>query len=422
MKIDQKQKILIIDVWSKSQDLVSEIVKVRDNKEIEFLFVHLGSYGEDLEFGKKEKQIAHNFKIRDIGFYNGKKIKEVLLLEKPIEVIFFSLDTLMLRSVYFIASGLGISTTLIAHGVHSLHGRLSVGGSNQTTVASRFKFLTMNIKRYVCHLLPQLISGILIAKMTCGELQDLYLELIGRVKGHSASVVNLSRLNKAIVLINRDRLFFQQKYRVSAEKISVALPQDFVLNLEPFSPSNFNFDKPHAFYIEAGYSGLGWVFKSEIEYAEFIIQSTKSISTLAGFFYMKIKPYPVQRFDQLSDLLRSSDIKVHDEMQSVIKRLATCQPLIISEPSTLTLYFMSLGYPIIWNDVEPFGKDLYSDWLLTYPRSKLLSEFQVNCSGDVRALFAEDQVVNQWIEFNLHFKNKFRYKEAWAEAFDDNKI
>ncbi len=394
-------KVLCFDSWTVGSYHYVRLIEEFKKNNIELMLLHLESWGGQ---HVQTEQVIEGLRIRDISYYKNIGFSKILDLEKPNLVIFLSTETFAHRAFQRLCHFKKIPTINLYHavvGVLPFDGK-ELHGFNLT---GHFKNISRHFRKTVLNAIPAYILSLI---QTSAELsvwikllKDIYFRAIGKWIFNPASDATSTQ---TCVYTDVDRLNAISKYgHTPTEVHTVGNPDLIKFGLsEDLICSAIN-QNDHQIkqivYIDSGISSHGWVFNSDRDYLNYLINCAEQVQQNGFQLAIKLKPHPAERKNYLSVELANKNIKTI-ENDIFIEQLLKSTACMI-EPTTLGLIPTLIGLPVFLVHMPPLANVMYGEVYTTYPRaitlnkiaglSKLLDEENSKCNVEE---------VKKWIENN----------------------
>ena len=107
-------KVIGFDAWTQGVFHYERLVDAFAKKGLKLTLIHLGSWGN--EKGRPAEELIGALQVRDISFYSGRGLAEILALENPCAVIFLSTDAFAHRAFNRYCRQRNLPTIHLFHG------------------------------------------------------------------------------------------------------------------------------------------------------------------------------------------------------------------------------------------------------------------------------------------------------------------
>lgn len=369
-------KVLGFDGWTMGAHHYVRLLDTFAEKNIELVLTHLGSWGDDK--GRKKEESINGLTVRDISYYGNSDFDGILALEQPDLVLFLSTETFAHRAFQRYCKRRGIPTLYLYHGLVSV---TVFDGKNEPyrlNVLGQVKFVFRQAYKSLAHTFPAYAKSLFKTSAKFHEwirfLQDITYRLMGKTIFFPAAD---SVATKCCVYTAADVQDATSRFKLSGSDIVVVGNPDllaFGMTSESLGEmvAYDSSGSKNVMYIDSGMPSLGYNFKSEKEYGEYIIDLGNRLNLQHRNIMVKLKPHPVEHKEYMTDLLSKNNIEIVGNKE-FIEKLKTCCAC-ITEPSTLGLLPTLIGIPLFMARFGPMESLLYGNVFTEYPRAQYLDD------------------------------------------------
>lgn len=401
MNISTQYKIIGFDSWTGGAHFFERYVEVFAKMGLDLSLIHLGSWGGDANRPDNEK--IGNLFLRDVKHFSQKSFLEIIEIEKPSAVIFLSNHTFAHRAFNRLCHYRNIPT------IHVFHGLVTVQdfGSNSAykiNPIAQVRFIIERVFKLFRFVMPEYIRALYQTNASLSEwirfaIDIVYLSLGATPKAFAKD----SKTDCCCVFTAADTDYAVTKYGYAQKDVvPVGNPDLITFGLtETLIGSrvlNAQNESNEVIYIDTGLVYTGYVFESQTEFTQHIIE-TRNVLQYQGK-HLVFKPHP-QHLRHKSVISALTDAKIDIcSNTDFIQRLQVCCACIV-EPSTVSLIPALVGLPLFLASYGKLKNQKYGDAVTSYPRSVVLSNLK-----DFSSLLATDSAnideasIRKWIEIN----------------------
>jgi hypothetical protein len=391
--------VLGFDSWTGGAHNFARLVPAFRRFGLELRLLHIGSWGGDVTSPKEET--IGELPVRDVSWYGGRSLVEILELESPTAVLFLSNDVFAHRAFNRYCALRGIPT------IHLYHGLVEI----QSTVGDRmYKVNPITQLFYVLKRIPKALA----------RVWPLYAQALHKThasfhdwKRFASDIINLtmgkyipvaapdSRTNACAVYAEADVGHAMKKYGYSRADVHVVGNPDlskFKLTdqLLGIAHSTARTPNDEIVYVDTGLIYAGMVFAGP---ADFLAHLTDLAKTLAVHgLKLATKLHPDHHRTNLPAEITKRGIRViHDG--EFVNALLKCRAAMV-EPSTAALIPSLLGLPVLMVAFGKLQNQKYGKILMNYPRGALLTDATAVTSTIVHIEQETKLEVDSWIRTN----------------------
>ena len=398
----KKIKIIAFDSWTVGSIHFQRLVDEFTNRGYEFVFVHVGTWGSDVNRASEEK--IEKIHVRDISFYPKKTLIGILDYEKPDIVIFLSIQTFIHRAFNRYCLSRGIKT------IHMYHGLINIYPETGFEIVNKKAyriFVLSKIGKVILTVFPVYAISLLKTGGTWSDwkrfISDTYKMALG-IKNKKGSKDSLT--SKCAVFIEADVSHPVNYYGFLESNVVVIGNPDLIRfslvedQLNSWK-DNVADRKKTIMYIDTGSIELGLFFNGSQDFLDHLIKTSKSLFKDGYQMQIKLKPsafYGLE-YSIFSQILVNNNIELIDNETFIeaLNKVSAC----IVETTTVALIPALLGVPIL---LAKYGKlcNLGFGQVLTgYPKSRFLYSLDnVSQLLNEIKLQNDEKILESWIENN----------------------
>jgi hypothetical protein len=341
---------------------------------LELTLIHVGSWGHDV--GRPTEEWSGRLRIRDITHYAGMSFRQILEHERPVAVLFLSMQPFAHRAFNRYCKQLGIPT------LHMYHGIVRVQDTTLERVCpidwrSHLARIATVVWKNLTRVWPAYVRSLWDTRAPINDLRWFGIVVWRQILGTSYSgIAAPDAATTAICVytpadiahaVNRYRLPIGAVHAVGnpdLERFGVASADLGVFLSTTDPPSNA------VMYIDCAFIDIGLVFAGLNDYTAHMVQTNKAL--LAQGFRMVVKLHPAHFRTGLRERLVDNGIDVC-ENDAFLTRLKNCCAC-ISEPSSLAVIPALIGMPLLLAAYGKMRDQRYGEVLTSYPRVQRLTD------------------------------------------------
>lgn len=403
MPLKRRIKVLGFDGWTLGFRHFCRLREAFVEAGIEFLLIHLGSWGD--EPGRPKDEWIEGLRVRDISFYEGCDFDDILSLEAPDAVLLLSTETFLHRAMLRYCAARRIPTIHLFHGVI---GVVPVSAATQTYTVDGFGHLRYSVERSIKFLRRTALTYAAALGRTnasTAEWRRFGLDVSERARGREISIpARDSRTDVCCVYTPADLEVAETKWQYGGEGLFVVGNPDLTMlglaesDLGSWRPTSTS-TRPRIVYIDSGISSHGWNFSSDAAYGRYLLECSNSLKLQGIDLVVKLKPHPPARYQQLARMLESHgvDLVENSSLKDELRSSAGC----IVEPSTLSIVPCLVGCPVFLCKVGPLSTLVYGELFNSYPHATDLFRWQdISRGGLAREADDDHGQLRTWIDRN----------------------
>ena len=378
-QMNYKYKVLAIDGWTLGANNFERLCEPLSKLNIEILLIHLGSYGDEVRTSKSEK--IGKLNVRDISYYNGLNYEKILKLESPDLVIFLSTETFLHRAFIRYCNKLKIPTLYHFHGILSIiymeytKKGVNINKHYNISIIAHLFFILKRIPKAIQYTLLIYFKSLIKTQATLNDYLILFKDILYGFLGKKNQKSSFDSITTyCAVFIPQDVNYAEKKCGIKKENILVIGNPDFVkfgledtmLGVRLGNNNTLN----EVIYIETALFINGLHFKTIDDYINYLLIFKIKLNELG--YKLIIKPHPSTVHEKHHLIMQNMGLLLCDN-SNFISNLLNCKAC-ICEPSSLFLIPAMIGANIFLPKFGELQSQLYSDLVLSYPRSFLLTD------------------------------------------------
>ncbi len=335
--------------------------------------------------------------MRDISFYAGRSLREILELEKPRAVIFTSVDAFAHRAFNRYCRAGNVPTLHLFHGLQHL-----MEIPFKTKPVPRLWRLRHHVRKLLRYFLPVYARSLWETKASLAEWRKFVRDIGARMRGVRArTAASDSKTDRACVYIDSDIDIAMTRYGHSEREVfAVGNPDLVSFGLTaPMvgSCARQTSDYNDVMYIETALTEYGFVYESRADFVKHVLDTAAELALQNK--RLVFKPHPAQAPPVVSAIANAGiDVCTKEDFLSRLQRCCAA----ITEPSTASLIPALLGLPLFLAKYGKLRGQSFGELLHSYPRARSL----VDLRDFGTLLFTEGAELDvertrKWIEKNI---------------------
>ncbi len=366
---------------------------------LDLQLLHIGSWGGDM--GRPKEETIGELRVRDISYYQGKNLSEILDVESPSAVLFLSNDVFAHRALNRYCCSKNIATIHLYHGLVEIQ---SVSGNKiyKANFLAQLFFVLKRLPKAFVRIWPLYVHALFKTNANFEDWKRFALDIINLTIGKYISVAAQdSRTNACAVYVEADVGHAMKKYGYSRADVHVVGNPDlskFKLTDQMLGIANSTARVPNneVVYIDTGLIYAGMVFSGP---ADFLLHLTDLAKTLATQgLQLAIKLHPDHHRTNFPSEITAQGIRVVQDVDFV-DSLVKCRAAMV-EPSTAALIPSLLGLPVLMVAFGKLHEQKYGKILMDYPRGALVTDAADVVSAIARIEQESKPEVAAWIRTN----------------------
>ncbi len=396
------KSIICFDSWTAGAHHFARLVPVFRSKGYELILIHIGSWGHDK--GRPREEQINGLLVRDISYYQDKNSGNILSLERPVAVLFLSTRAFAQMAVLRYAKQIEIPTCHLYHGLVRVQ---AVDDSSRpaykSSLVSHVRLLTQRIIKNISILIPVYLRALIETRADRRIWYGFFAFLLNRTAGRQkVEFLPGTETTIGCIYTSADVSHMERNYRISLDKIFVVGNPDLIsfgLEEKDLALALTRHASPlkQVLYIDTALVSSGLVFRSDVEFANYLKSIKSGFEGLGYTMLVKLHPahYRTNFPNHLRDL--GFDLCENTEFKNQLLRSTA----VITEPSSAAMIPSLLGLPVFLSNLGPLKIQRYGEVLTSYPLARHLYRM-----ADFESLLLEMQkstqhsVVLEWIREN----------------------
>lgn len=366
------KKVIGFDSWTGGAQNFERVASALAARGVEFLVVHIGSWGGDA--GRAEQEQVGAVRYRDIRAYGSNRLDDVLAAEQPDAVLFLSTDTFAHRAFNRLCRRRGIPTLHLYHGLVSVQ-EVGPVRAYKVNLLSHAKFVLERIPKALRYIWPAYGASLL---RTGGGLRDwgrflgdILVMASGR-RPHTAAPD--ARTSKCCVYVVADVAHAVQRYGFeSANVVPVGNPDLARFGLDERtvgSQLSGTGGRTDVMYVDTGLVYTGFVFNSAAQFLRHLVDTRDALAKQGR--RLVFKPHPDHARTTMLDDLRAAGVELCSNAEFIPRLLGCCAAIV--EPTSLAVVPALVGLPLFLAQYGPLAGQRYGTVLTSYARHRPLTD------------------------------------------------
>jgi hypothetical protein len=393
------RKVIAFDSWTGGANNLERLVDAFAERDLELLLIHVGSWGHDP--GKQTEERIGKLRVRDIAFYGGKSLPQIIETERPDAVLFLSTQAFVHRAFNRYCARIGIPTLHLYHGIVNVQSTKATR-LNPLNLRSQAALAFSRLGKNLRCIWPTYAAALWRTQAGLKEwwwfAYDVWRQVSGRqYAGPAASDASTSA---CCVYTETDVSHAVGRYGMARASVHVVGNPDllrFRLNEADLGSSlrRHADDSRVVMYVDTALIEAGAVFDSAEEFARHLRATQQALATQG--FRLAVKLHPAHARTGVQRLLTGIDLCEDD----FLARLKHCCA-VITEPTSAALIPALLGLPLFLARYDALRDQQYGDVLTGYPNAVALhglDDFSELLAKVRRG--ANEAQVTRWIAANV---------------------
>jgi hypothetical protein len=407
--------VLGFDSWTQGSVYFDRLVPELEQRGYRLILIHLGSWGHDP--GRPAEERIGQLTLRDIGFYGGKGFRDILELERPAGVIYFSTRSLAHQAFNLYCRFLGIPTVHLYHGLATVQAFQSGGSAFRVNWLNQLTLVSTRLGKNLFKIWPTYLRALVDTRARPSAWLDFLQQLSNKIQGKITPAPLAATTDAGCVYTAADVEHMQRNYHIPDDYISVVGNPD----VSGFGLSEGNLahcldnegGTNEVLYIDTAFNESGMVFSDADAFAQHLVQSAEALSRQGLKLVAKL--HPAHGRTGVADTLRSQGVAICSGSEFV-ERLMQAKAALV-EPSTAALIPALLGLPLLLAEYGPLTGQAYGEALTGYPRACSLTNI-ADASRIIDEVRSSDRLdaSRVWIDQNSGPLPASRMSERAAEA------
>jgi len=395
------KKVIAFDSWTQGSVNLERLVPAFKEKGLDLMLIHIGSWGHDRNRSKEE--YIGQLLVRDISYYRGMSLNDILAKEKPCAVLFLSTTAFAHRAFNRYCKQLNIPTIHRYHGLVRVQPVELASNTYKINLYRQVKIIFGRIGKQIKYIWPFYIKSLLKTNATfkewCRFIQDIIYQGLGR--SYLSIAAPDSTTDICCVYTEADISHAVERYRMKANYVFAVGNPDImkfgVKEEDLGSALYFNKPKDEIVYIDTALIDVGAVFSCVSDFVEHILVTEEKLKSQG--YKLAVKLHPVHFITGTSETHRNKGIELCTNGEFV-SRLKTARAAIV-EPSSAAMIPALLGLPLLLAQFGKLAGQQYGQVLTSYPRARFLKNLE-----SIKEILKEEekacdvQTVWNWIREN----------------------
>jgi hypothetical protein len=398
------KKVLGFDSWTGGAIHYQHLLTAFNARSMQLSLAHIGSWGNEPLCPPTSQ--FDNLLMRDITFYKGNSLEEILDIERPDAVILTSTDTFAHRAFIRYCKQRSIPTLNLYHG---LLGATDTDAESAAAIAlfSHIRYVLSKLGKLFKHTFPCYIKSLLKTKANRKDwgrfISDIFLMAAG-VKPWNRMAAADSKTTKCAVYIKADVDHAMRFHGFSKEDVHEVGIMDllkFGLSQEMIgswtAPPECSLTP--IMYIECGLPSQSMCYADTQGFVNHLLMTSDAL--IAQGYRMRLKLKPNQYYSKsIEEKLTGSQIELVTN-ENFLETLMECAACIV-ETSTLAMLPALLGMPLLLAKYGDLTSLRFGSLLTGCPRSYPLKD--VSDISDILlkdAKTSDRTKLNSWIDLNV---------------------
>lgn len=401
----QITKIIGFDSWTGGSHHYERLLPALEAQSIHLTLVHIGSWGNELHCPHERRM--GNLLVRDIEFYGGDSLENILDIEQPDAVILLSTHTFAHRALIRYCKQRSIPTLNLYHGLLSVGDEVDGTGVPKVSHLAHLKYILSKIGKLFQHTFPCYIKALIRTKATHKDWSRFISDVFQLAIGIDPSLVQASddaRTSKCAVYVQADVEHAIRCYGLMKEDVIVVGNPDFSRfglaqsMIGKWSPPSNGIEKS-IMYIECGYSSVGVVFSGTQGFVNHLIETSKSLAAQGYKMRLKLKPNQVNS-KSIEQGIAGTQIELVTN-ENFLQMLTDCSACIV-EITSLAILPTLMGMPLLLANYGDLNSLSFGSVLTSYPRGYLLQDISNVSDILLRdAQTSDSGKLKYWIDLNV---------------------
>jgi hypothetical protein len=368
-------KVLGFDAWTKGALHYQRLAAAFKPLGLELTLLHLGSWGD--ETGRPQTEVIDGLPVRDISFYSGLTLPEILDRERPSAVVFTSTESFACRAFNRYCHQRNVPTVHVFHGLQRV---LVLDGSApfDSKLYQRLWLLRRMILKGLLHFWPVYARALWQTQAGREEWRRFLYDLTSRARGtRPRKAAADSQADRACVFNDAEIGYVADAFGYPTDHVvSVGNPDLILFGLPAESVGTFL--GPQAsrgnlvMYVDASLLNYGGVYGSEAEFIAHITQTRDELGRQGKHFVFK--PHPTQTGSRVLSALADAGIDICSKDVFVSTLHQCCAT--ISEPSSAAMLPALMGMPLFLARYGNLKGQVFGDFFTSYPRAVALTDIR----------------------------------------------
>jgi hypothetical protein len=388
-------KVIGFDGWTAGSHHFQRLVEAFTRRGFELTLLHLGSWGN--EKGRPSEESIGSLPVRDIAYYSGLSLAEILDRERPAAVILLSTEAFAHRAFMRYCRQRGIPTLHLFHGLQQLMDAAPL----RTKALRRMWLMRRHLLKAVRHFWPVYARSLYDTRASLRDWLDFAHDLFTRARAaRRGRVARDSLADRACVYIESEARYAVKTYGYAPEQVTVVGNPDLLsFGMAPrligsrlCAPSG-DTGLRHVVYIETNLVHYGALFDSTAQFIDHVLATRDHLSRLGRA--LVFKPHPSTDADVVAALSAAGVLVCsREEFIPNLERACAC----ITEPSSAALIPALMGLPLLLAQYGLLAGQIFGDLISSYPRARPLEDLNSLGAALSEQTCVEIERTRLWIE------------------------
>lgn len=361
------KKILGFDSWTEGSQHFERLVPVLEERGYHLILIHIGSWGHDLNRPVEEK--IGRLEVRDISYYKGKSFLQILKMERPEAVVFFSTRALAHQAFNRYCQFLGIPTLHVYHGLVTVQAvDPEVGQAYKVNWFNVLNLVRTRMRKNLTKIWPVYWNSLLETGAPLSVWLDFFREIWAKLQLKNISAPESATTVAGCVYVDADISHMARTYRIPAHNIyTVGNPDLAGFDLQGADLGSWSaFDRnmsDEIIYIDTALIEAGVAFANQDEFIAHLLDTHAALEGRG--MNLVVKLHPAHYRTGVPQRLKSLGITLC-ERHEFIHRLLRARAALV-EPSSAAVIPALLGVPLLLAEYGKLVGQRYGIVLTSYP-------------------------------------------------------
>lgn len=396
------QTVLGFDSWTEGSHHYVRLVRALEHQGYRLVLIHIGSWGHDC--GRPTEEAIGDLLVRDVAYYEGMSLKEVLVHEAPAAVVFLSTRAFAHQAFNRYAEHLGIPTLHLYHGLVNVADVSNAGRYPfQLSWAQQFRLMRNRVIKNAFVLWPQYWRALLQTGAPLSRwywfLREIYQKAVRNCSGVAPPDASTT---EGCVYTQADLQHMVKFYNMPHQHVHVVGNPDlerFRLKVDDMAVglSGDRLVIDEVFYLTTALLESGVVYSNMDEVVADLSELRDALAEQGFRLVVKLHPSQVSSALPRRLLELGVDLCGNNEFSSRL-RSAAC---VITEPSSAAVIPALMGLPLFLAQFGKLAEQRYGAVLTGYPRARYLRDPRgVRAEMGREAAAVDSAIVKTWISEN----------------------
>ncbi len=397
------KKIIGFDSWTEGGHYFERLVPALEDRGYSLILIHVGSWGHDLNRPVEEK--IGRLEVRDISYYKGISFLQILKMERPEAVIFFSTRAFAHQAFNRYCQYLGIPT------LHAYHGLVTVqavdpsdGKAYKVNWINVLNLVRARIWKNLTKIWPIYWISLLETQAPLSMWFNFFSEISAKLQQKNVPAPQAATTTVGCVYVDADVSHMARTYGIPVRSIHTVGNPDLAgfnlheIDLGSWTISNSQGEKKNEIiYIDTALVEAGVVFANQDEFITHLMDTHIMLERQGLTLVVKLHPahYRTNVPKRLKDL--GITLCSNEDFVNRLKNAFAA----LSEPSSAAVIPGLLGLPLLLAEYGKLFDQRYGLVLTSYPMVASLRDLAevVHIVEELRKTTNRDDVM-VWIKKN----------------------